>query len=355
MRQRISQAIYGENVTPSSGFTFYKDPPDIDKPLSIERRDWLRVGIVPSDYPYPVAADYPDLLQIVEEKVKPEREKNNRDVYRIKWWQFGEKRPDLYGSIAGMERIIVTAIVSPTFAFDVRKIDAVFAHKIAIINLNDFYIFSFLQSTINRIWAFDKSSSLGGATLNYSPSDCFETFPFPDLDSPSLRDIGEQYYELRKQIMVANNEGLTKTYNRFHDQKYANDKNTTDVKTRLIASLRELHVAMDYAVRDAYGWTDLDLEHGFHETKQGVRFTVSDRARVEILDRLLELNHARHAVELAEEEERKRLNVKSKSTSKKKADAQAETIHYPKDLFGDQIASDLFGKEIESGKGRKRK
>ncbi|MBK6608036.1 MAG: hypothetical protein IPG24_21780 [Leptospiraceae bacterium] len=155
--------------------------------------------------------------------------------------------------------------------------------------------------------------------------------------------------------MTANNEGLTKTYNRFHDPKYANDKNTTDVKMRLIASLRDLHIQMDYAVRDAYGWTDLDLEHGFHETKQGVRFTVSDRARVEILDRLLELNHKRYAAELAEEEERKRLNVKSKSTSKKKADAQAETIHYPKDLFGEQIASDLFGKEIESGKGRKRK
>jgi len=356
MRQRISQAIYGENVTPSSGFTFYKDPPDIDKPLSIERRDWLRVGIVPSDYPYPVAADYPDLLQIVVEKVKPERDKNtfSKSAKQF-WWRYERSRPELYSTMFGVKKVLVGTLHTKFSITSYFNKETIFTHALYCVVDDSFEMFSITNSNFHEYWAWEYSSTMGENTLRYSPSDCFETFPFPDLDSPSLRDIGQQYYELRKQIMVANNEGMTKTYNRFHDPKYANDKNTTDVKTRLIASLRELHVAMDYAVRDAYGWTDLDLEHGFHETKQGVRFTVSDRARVEILDRLLELNHARHAVEVAEEEERKRLNVKSKSNSKKKASAQAETIHYPKDLFGDQITSDLFGKEIESGKGRKRK
>ena len=48
--------------------------------------------------------------------------------------------------------------------------------------------------------------------------------------------------------MVRNNEGLTKTYNRFHDP----DERSPD-----ILKLRELHAAMDRAVLDAYGWTDL--------------------------------------------------------------------------------------------------
>ena len=85
-------------------------------------------------------------------------------------------------------------------------------------------------------------------------------------------------------------EGLTQTYNRFHDPKSAAD----------IAQLRALHVEMDRAVAAAYGWSGLDLGHGFHETKQGLRYTISEPARREVLDRLLELNHERHRQEEAE-------------------------------------------------------
>ena len=38
-----------------------------------EREECLRSGRVPWDYPNPVAADWPDLLTIVEHRVKPER------------------------------------------------------------------------------------------------------------------------------------------------------------------------------------------------------------------------------------------------------------------------------------------
>lgn len=53
------------------------------------------------------------------------------------------------------------------------------------------------------------------------------------------------------------------------------------------------------AVAASYRWQDLDLGHGFHETKQGIRFTISEAARREVLDRLLALNHQRHAEEVA--------------------------------------------------------
>src|SRR3954468_17106387 len=56
---------------------------------------------------------------------------------------------------------------------------------------------------------------------------------------------------------------------------------------------------MDQAVAAAYGWADLDLGHGFHETKQGVRYTISEPARREVLARLLKLNHERYAEEVA--------------------------------------------------------
>jgi hypothetical protein len=89
--------------------------------------------------------------------------------------------------------------------------------------------------------------------------------------------------------MQARQEGLTKIYNRFHER---------DEQAEDIARLRKLHVEMDQAVAAAYGWSDLDLGHGFHETKQGVRYTVSESARRTLLDKLLELNHLRYAEEV---------------------------------------------------------
>jgi hypothetical protein len=144
--------------------------------------------------------------------------------------------------------------------------------------------------------------------LNYSSTDCFETFPFPENfeTNPSLESSGQAYYEFRAALMVRNNEGLTKTYNRFHDP----DERSPD-----ILRLRELHAAMDRAALDAYGWTDLqpacefllDYEEDDDEDESGVgsgpgsgrrrkkpwRYRWPDEFRDEVLARLLELNRQR--------------------------------------------------------------
>jgi hypothetical protein len=92
-------------------------------------------------------------------------------------------------------------------------------------------------------------------------------------------------------MMLANDEGLTATYNRFHDP----DDTADD-----IATLRRLHVQMDEAVAAAYGWSDIALGHDFHETQQGLRYTISEGARRTVLTRLLKLNHARYHEEALE-------------------------------------------------------
>ena len=140
--------------------------------------------------------------------------------------------------------------------------------------------------------------------MNYSPSDCFDTFPFPEK-TYNLTEIGEKYYNHRQSIMAARDEGLTKTYNRFHNP----DESSPD-----IAELRRLHKEMDKQVACAYGWQDLQLDHGFHETKQGMRYTISEAARREVLDRLLALNHERHK---AEEEEQQLLALAAPKVVKK--------------------------------------
>ena len=91
--------------------------------------------------------------------------------------------------------------------------------------------------------------------------------------------------------MLRRDLGLTKLYN------LVNDPDITDESDADVARLRAIHVELDRAVMDAYGWADVDLDHGFHTYRQMQRWTVSPAARVEILDRLLEENHRRAAAQ----------------------------------------------------------
>ena len=101
--------------------------------------------------------------------------------------------------------------------------------------------------------------------------------------------------------MIRNNEGLTKTYNRFHDP----NERSPD-----ILHLRELHGAMDRAVLDAYGWTDIATDCDFFldyeideetwgDKKKPFRYRWPDAVRDDVLARLLDLNQQRHQEELA--------------------------------------------------------
>jgi hypothetical protein len=99
--------------------------------------------------------------------------------------------------------------------------------------------------------------------------------------------------------MVRNDEGLTKTYNRFHDP---------DERDPEILKLRELHAAMDRVVLDAYGWTDIPTacdffldyevdEEEWGDRRKPWRYRWPDEIRDEVLARLLELNAQRAAAE----------------------------------------------------------
>ena len=206
-------------------------------------REWLRTGIVPLDFPGPVAADWPDLLAIVEEKAKPERDGQNRKALRERWWQYAEKRPGLYAAIAGLDRVLVISRVGQQAAFAFLANSFVFSESLIVFPLHTHAAYCALQSRPHEIWARFFGSSMKD-DLRYTPSDCFETFPFPEgwETHPALETAGREYYEFRAALMVRNNEGLTKIYNRFQDREERDPK---------IVTLRELHTAMDRAVLDA--------------------------------------------------------------------------------------------------------
>jgi hypothetical protein len=237
------------------------------------------------------ARRYADVWRIAEERIKPERMTKDAIKYpRMvhEWWKHWNNRRELKSATIHLPRVLVRARVSSTHAFAFVSSKLIGSEQVVFFALSDFLHFCVLQSTIHEAWVISYASTLGAGT-RYTPSDCFETFPLSDLPA-SLDPIGERYHQHRRSAMLARNEGLTKIYNRFH----VYEERAPDIKT-----LRDLHVEMDEAVAAAYGWTDLRFDHGFKDTKQGRRFTLSETARREVLDRLLRLNHQRYAEEVA--------------------------------------------------------
>jgi len=249
-----------------------------------------------SDWPIDRAQSYKDCWLIVEAKVKPERQRIDecgafvlRKPLPQRYWQFAEKQTALYIATDGMSRVICKTRHSPNCAFGIVPTGVIFQDALTVIAFDDYGHFAALSSTLHESWAWQYGSTLGAHTLRYTSADCFANYPFPDL-MESLYSIGEAYFQYRQLVMDSRTEGLTNISNRFH----APDEAAED-----IAKLRDLHVEMDYAVASAYGWDDLDFNHGFHQTKQGLRYTISEQSRREILGRLLALNHERYKQEVA--------------------------------------------------------
>ncbi len=241
-----------------------------------------------------VAADFPDCLAIVAEKVKPVRTRRNENGEFVqrkplpqRWWVYADKRPALYKAIKPMKRVLVRALSGSHHIFSFVPTGIVFDQTVIVFAVEESNIFALLQSNMHEVWAVRYSATIR-AIPRYIQTDCFECFPFP-ANLSSLTVVGNAYYEHRCKIMQMRQEGLTKTYNRFHDL----NENSED-----ICRMRALHSEMDQAVVTAYDWSDLDLGHGFRETKQGIRFTMSEFASGAVLDRLLALNQKRFEEEV---------------------------------------------------------
>ena len=103
-----------------------------------QRRTWRRDGIVPIDYPEPVAADSPELLAIVEEKVKPERLAQNDKGAKQKWWQFIRPRPELHAAIDGLDRVLVIPQTSNAQAFVLMPSNIVLDQTLIVFPFSDY-------------------------------------------------------------------------------------------------------------------------------------------------------------------------------------------------------------------------
>jgi len=234
------------------------------------------------------AKEYPDCFDIIERLVKHDRESKKAPDYRKFWWRFARRGAALYEKIddLDLQHVLAISLVGNVLLPVRVSTGPVFAHACAVFTLDDFASLALLDSSIHSIWAIRYTSTMR-TDIRYAPSDVFLTLPRPTL-TPELEAWGRQLDTTRRDLMLSRSWGLTKTYNKVHDP---------DNHDPAIVELRDIHVAIDEAVMRAYGWEDLDLKIGHHPTKIGTRWTVCKEARFELLDRLLEENHCRYALE----------------------------------------------------------
>jgi hypothetical protein len=267
------------------------------------------------------AEQWPDLLSIVREKVKPERDQNKREQYRKYWWHYGEKRPALYAALHSKKRCLVTARVSTHLMFLFQPPGRIYSEQLYVFPLESYAALAVLQSRIHESWARLLSSSFGTypqPAIRYSGSDCFDTFPFPPeaamQPNGKLEAIGEALYAFRARLMVERDQGLTTTYNQLKDPEHVDAE---------IEELRRLHVELDRAVLAAYGWSDIEPPP-FTAPVTGDEQRAREAFDDEVIDRLFALNAERAAEERAlalTSTKAKRKPAKPASPRKKKAPA----------------------------------
>jgi len=225
----------------------------------------------------------------VADRVKPERQKNNRKVYRDYWWQFAERRPAMRKAIAELDEVLVLTRVSKTVMVARVPNNQVFSDRLTVFASSSFDFQAVLSSSIHVIWAIVRGTTRTGDP-SYAPTAVFETFPMPRMTA-RLAEIGRNLDSERRQVMVQRDLSLTGIYDLI------NDPDIAAIADADVARLRKIHVELDEAVMDAYGWNDIPLDHGFHTYRQMQRWTFGPAARVRVLDRLLDENHKRAAAQ----------------------------------------------------------
>jgi len=229
---------------------------------------------------------FPAVYQWVAERVKPERDQNNRATYRDNWWIFGEPRREFRPALAGLQRYIATVETAKHRVFVFLDASILPDNMLVNIATNDAFIHGVLSSRFHVVWALAAGGRLGlGNDPRYNKSRCFETFPFPVADEHQrqrIRDIAERLDAHRK-ARQAEHPGLTLTgmYNALERLRSGHPFTPAEKKAHeqaLGTVLLTLHNELDTAVADAYGWP-------------------ADLPDSEILTRLVDLNTIRVAEE----------------------------------------------------------
>ncbi len=165
-----------------------------DSPTHHATRFIINFGSLPESE----ARKWPLLMETLENKVKVFRQSKKSIVNPERWWMFARPASDLYQSIVDLKQVLVCPIISNKLNFTFLPTRMVYSHKLAVFAFETCDAFALLQSQVHACWAWQFSSTMKD-DLNYSPSDCFCTFPFPTMGEQgiALEKAGMQLFDYR--------------------------------------------------------------------------------------------------------------------------------------------------------------
>lgn len=239
-----------------------------------------------------VQRKYPKTYQWIYDRVKPERDQNNRLSYRKYWWIFGEPRAKFRPALTGLQKYLTTVETAKHRTFTFLPQHVVPDNMLTVIALDDSYFLGIVSSDIHCIWALATGGDLGGNTPRYNKTICFDPFPFPDptdAQKQTIRELGDRLDSHRKNVQ-ANHPDITITgmYNLLEKLRKGEPftDNDRDYNNKaLVSTLKQIHDDLDRSVLEAYGWEDLNGEVGIEKVEEM------------ILERLVTLNADRAAEE----------------------------------------------------------
>jgi phage-related protein len=209
-----------------------------------------------------VRTRFPEVYQWVHDRVKRERDLNNRPSYRDNWWIHGEARSDFRTALAGRRRYIATVETSKHRFFVFLDASVLPDNKLVNIALDDAYFLGVLSSQVHVAWALAAGGRLGvGNDPRYNKTRCLEPFPFPDateVQRGRIRALGESLDAHRKRQQELFPEltitGMYNVLERLRSAEPFSDDDRSMHEQGLVSVLREIHDELDAAVLDAYGW-----------------------------------------------------------------------------------------------------
>ena len=220
------------------------------------------------DIPLEQAALYEAPFEYVREHVHPLRVENRDRQRRTFWWRLGRSGDDLRDAVNSLSRFIVTPRVSKHRVFAWVVPETLPDSAVVAIARDDDYTFGVLHSRFHELWALAMGTQLESRP-RYTPTTCFETFPFPEPDEAQRAAIAAAAGRLNQL-----REGWLNPPNATASE--LKKRTLTNLYNQRPTWLANDHAALDAAVAAAYGWSD----------------GLSD---VDILERLLALNLQRAA------------------------------------------------------------
>ncbi|MBW7864855.1 MAG: class I SAM-dependent DNA methyltransferase [Candidatus Hydrogenedentes bacterium] len=146
------------------------------------------------------ASLYEAPYKVVETKVRPERQKANQEKARIEWWLHWCQRPEMMSVLAGQARFITTPRVSKHRLFVWQTKPTYPDCQLIVFACSDDYFFGVLHSRFHEVWALAQGTQLREkeSGFRYTPTTCFETFPFPCPNGDQEAAIGAAAKELNE-------------------------------------------------------------------------------------------------------------------------------------------------------------